>query len=157
MVDRQRGEDDRDDEGEGGDDRPADEAAEREGEQQLERRGGRGELVVDRAEELLLQDRGGVVGEGVGRQRHHDQPGDHEDDVFDPVQLLDPAAEGGAEDRDVEEGFEQRTAQRLLFDLHEAADLPLPEGEEADPGGGAHATSLSMCERESSLRPTRAR
>ena len=83
QVDEQRG----GDEGQRGDDQAAHEAAEREGEQQLQRRGRRGELVLDRALELLLQDRGGVVGEGVDREGHHDQAGDDEDDVVDPVQL----------------------------------------------------------------------
>ena len=83
QVDQQRG----GDEGQRRDQEAADEAAEREGEQQLQRRGRRGELVLDRALELLLEDRGGVVGEGVGRPGHHDQAGDDEDDVVDPVQL----------------------------------------------------------------------
>src|SRR3712207_8076958 len=42
-------------------------------EQELERRRGRRELVVDRALELLLEDRRRVVRERVHRPRHHDQ------------------------------------------------------------------------------------
>src|ERR1044072_7104621 len=102
-------------------------------------------------------DRGGVIGEGVDRPSHHDQAGDDEYDVIDPVQLGDPGPEGGPEDRDVEEGFQQRRADRLLLDLHEAVDLAAPEGEEADQRGGAHDTASGMWERASSLPPTRPR
>ena len=138
------------------DDHPAQEAAEREREQQLERRGGRGELVVDRALELLLQDRRRVVGEGVHRPGHQDQPGHDEDDVVDAVQLVDARAERGAEDRDVEERLEQRRAERLALDLHEARDLAPDEREEADLRR-RHGTSPAMCARESSMRPTSSR
>ena len=74
-----------------------------------------------------------------------------------PCRSPDPRAEGGAEDGDVEEGFQQRRAERLFLDLHEAADLAPPEREEADLGGAHGITSASTWERESSLRPTRAR
>ncbi len=129
VLDGQVDEDRSGDEREHSDDAAAGEAAEREGGEQLRRRGGRGELILDRALELLLEDRRGVVRERVHRPGHHDQAGDHEDDVVEAVQRVDAAAERRAEDRDVEEGLEQRRADRLLLDLHEAVHLPAPEGQ----------------------------
>jgi hypothetical protein len=85
QVDEQR----RGDKGQDGDDKAAHEAAQGEGGEQLERGRGGGELVLDRTLELLLEDRRGVVRERVHRPRHHDQAGDHEDDVVDPVELVD--------------------------------------------------------------------
>ena len=156
VLDRQVDQKRRGDEGEHGHDRTAGEAAKRKRGQQLERGRRRGELILDRALELLLEDRRGVVGERVHRPGHHDQAWDDEDHVFEAVQRVDARAQRGSEHRDVEERLEQRRANRLPLDLHEAVHLPPPEAEEADLRS-THTNSSSTFDRDSSLRPTNSR
>ena len=64
------------------------------------------------------------------------------------MQLVDPRAERGSEHGDVEERLEQRRADRLLLDLHEAVDLAPREREEADLGGAHEASSSTARARE---------
>ena len=97
-----------------------------------------------------------LLREGVDRPGHHDQPGDDEDDVLEAVERVDAGAERGSEDGDVEEGLEERRADRLALDLHEPAHLAPDQGREADLRG-AQETISSTRARESSLRPTSSR
>ena len=79
----------------------------------LEKRGGCGEVLVDRPDEFREVDPEGGVRDRLGEDGQHDQARDEERAVAHALDLVDPAADGRPENHEVEGRGEDRRDHRL--------------------------------------------